>query len=569
MKTLRLSIWWCFCLLVSSTHGQDIILFDSLVMQDARIDNLVEINSKEMDFGPVFWNDLLVYVTNDREGLAIDRRIKEKYFDLKFADRIGTESFERSAFFPEVINSPYHEGPCAFSEDGGVMYFTRDHQTKNRPVRNDQNVVPLQIYTSTLNRDGWSEPMLWEHSDPSALYTHPTLSTSGDTLVFSSNRDGGIGKMDLYISYREGGGWTVPRAIEGVNSVGNEWFARFYNGLLFYSSDQNSRGGDLDISVYNFDTGLSQVLPAPINTGYDDFGFAKVDGNTAIFSSNRPGGMGKDDLYQLTTTIPMVRESDKLVTYLDMTVKDQNTRSIVQGAEFEIVTVRDQKAIIQILLNDEKSKRVLESYYQTISSGIISDEYGRIQLDIEFPALVHIEGYVPGYQDYTSMHYLEREEDLEIVLRPSISRMSTTISPSPTPPNPSPRKVIINRTEVKKGTVLIFNNIYYAYDSHEIEPGSLSELDELANAMLQNPSIKVQLSAHTDSRGESLYNQLLSDKRATYARDYLAQRGVNSSRIVPIGFGESRLRNQCDNGVSCTEAEHKFNRRTEVKILDY
>ena len=546
-----------------SLVGQEVVMFDSLVMETANITNLQEINSIEMDFGPVYWKDLLVYVTNDREDLDLDRRINEKYFDLKYADKNQAEGFERAAFFPEIINSPYHEGPCTFTPDSGVMYFTRDLQQRNRPVKNDQNIIPLQIYESTLNQGGWSEPELWIHSEKDALYAHPALSITGDTLVFSSSRSGGQGKMDLYMSIRESGSWTEPIALDTINSKGSEWFPRFYNGFLFYASDHGSRSGDLDIYIYNFKNQEILRLPAPINTGYDDFGFAVIDDGTAIFSSNRPGGVGKDDLYQFSSELPMIRFIDPAPTYLTLNVKDNKTGSAVQGAEFEITTIYNQKDIITILLDNVESRELLRTKYNDGIATQMSNIDGITSMEIDFPVLVQIEGYVPGYQDYKSIHYLESPEDLRVTLIPE--RVVVT---KPPPPPPT-KRVVIQNTEVKKGTVLVFNNIYYVYNSVEIEPSSFSELDGLATAMVDNPTIKVQLSAHTDSRGESLYNQLLSDKRASSAKNYLVRKGVNPNRIVAIGFGESRLRNQCDNGVTCTEEEHKFNRRTEVKILEY
>lgn len=551
-----------------SLLSQDVLMFDQEVMRDSRVDNLRNINSPEMDFAPVYWKDLLVYVTNNREDLDVDRRINEKFFDLKYADRNATQGFERSAFFPSVINSPFHEGPCTFTSDGGVIYFTRDHQVRNRTIKNYSNIVPLQIYTSILNIDGWSEPELWEHSEPSALYAHPTLSETGDTLVFSSSRDGGAGKMDLYMSLRRGNVWTNPVALDTINTEGNEWFARFHHGYLFYSSDAKTDSGDLDIYVYDFASGRSQMLPSPINSGYDDFGFMIIDDTTAVYSSNRPGGVGKDDLYQFTTAIPMIRTEVANPSILTLNVRDQRTNSTVQGAELEMTTITDPSDIIKILLDNSESREILDTQYASTSISTASSQDGKIITQLKYPVLVKIDGYVPGYQDYSSVHYLESEQDLTILLVPEprvVSRPIVTPPPAPSPP----RRVMINQQEVQKGSILVFDNIYYVYDSDEIESSSLSELNGLAKAMRENPSIKVQLSAHTDSRGESLYNQLLSDKRAKSAKEYLTNNGISDSRIVAIGFGESRLRNQCDNGVDCTEDEHKFNRRTEVKILDY
>lgn len=86
--------------------------------------------------------------------------------------------------------------------------------------------------------------------------------------------------------------------------------------------------------------------------------------------------------------------------------------------------------------------------------------------------------------------------------------------------------------------------------------------------MTVRPEMKIQLSAHTDARGNALYNKQLSEQRAKAAKKYLVDKGIAASRIITIGFGESRIRNHCKDGVTCTEDEHLFNRRTEVLILE-
>jgi outer membrane protein OmpA-like peptidoglycan-associated protein len=117
------------------------------------------------------------------------------------------------------------------------------------------------------------------------------------------------------------------------------------------------------------------------------------------------------------------------------------------------------------------------------------------------------------------------------------------------------------------GSVIVFENIYYDFNSHVILEGAATELDALLVTMKSNPNMMVELSAHTDSRGTRLYNQRLSEKRAASARDYLIRNGINPARITTMGYGESRLRNDCSDGIACTEEQHRFNRRTEVKIL--
>ncbi|MEM8909299.1 MAG: OmpA family protein, partial [Bacteroidota bacterium] len=112
----------------------------------------------------------------------------------------------------------------------------------------------------------------------------------------------------------------------------------------------------------------------------------------------------------------------------------------------------------------------------------------------------------------------------------------------------------------------VLENIYYDFNKSYIRSGAARELDELLALMKQYPSMKIELGSHTDSRGSNAYNQTLSDKRAKSAKEYLVSKGVASNRITTKGYGETQLRNQCGDLSNCTEEDHQYNRRTEVKI---
>jgi outer membrane protein OmpA-like peptidoglycan-associated protein len=120
----------------------------------------------------------------------------------------------------------------------------------------------------------------------------------------------------------------------------------------------------------------------------------------------------------------------------------------------------------------------------------------------------------------------------------------------------------------EKGKVIRLDNIYYDYDRHEIRTDAARELDRLVKIMRDNPTMKIELSSHTDARGSDAYNLRLSQRRAQSAVDYLISKGIDSSRLVAKGYGETRLLNHCANDVECSDADHQFNRRTEFTILD-
>lgn len=110
-------------------------------------------------------------------------------------------------------------------------------------------------------------------------------------------------------------------------------------------------------------------------------------------------------------------------------------------------------------------------------------------------------------------------------------------------------------------------NIYYDYDKSYIRADAAEELDKLVNVLNDNPGIKLEMGSHTDSRGSDTYNMSLSQKRASAAVDYLVSQGIDPATLTEKGYGESVLANRCSNGVSCSDEEHQFNRRTELKIV--
>ncbi|WP_235297345.1 OmpA family protein [Portibacter marinus] len=129
--------------------------------------------------------------------------------------------------------------------------------------------------------------------------------------------------------------------------------------------------------------------------------------------------------------------------------------------------------------------------------------------------------------------------------------------------------VYLALTPLKLGSVYELENVYYDLDESHLRPRGKDELDELAKIMKRNKSIKIELSSHTDSRASNEYNLELSQRRAESCYEYLVSQGISADRIIPKGYGETRLLNECSDGVECTEEQHQRNRRTEIEVLEY
>ena len=123
--------------------------------------------------------------------------------------------------------------------------------------------------------------------------------------------------------------------------------------------------------------------------------------------------------------------------------------------------------------------------------------------------------------------------------------------------------------ELTSNSQWVLKNILYDFDKSNIRPDAAIILDNVVSVMKQNPSLKIELSSHTDSRGNDKYNLELSQRRAEAAVNYLVANGIERNRLIAKGYGETKLLNRCANGVNCSEEEHQANRRTEIKVLNY
>ncbi len=525
--------------------------------------NQTSINTEMSEFSPIYWNDFIVFVGANKREKLFDKKTKEPYFDLFLSAPNTKNELVKRAEFSKNINSNFHEGPACFSDNGKHIFYTKIHSENNILIENQDGVVLNKIYESRFAEGQWAEAELSEINIEDYASCHPALNSKNDLLIFSSDRPGGYGKMDLYFSHFRNGSWTEPENLgPEINTEENELFPVIHrNDYLIFSSDGVSKNHDLQLikvqlnSIFEIPKPL--ILPHPINSDYDDFGLVLDEiGLTGYLTSNRPGGQGKDDILLL--------ESSKSI--LSFGEEDYNkVRITVNGPEQEVlyntqvyVMPLSQEAMLEFdnsLFDINKEK----------SASFQIDEEGRGVLSLSDGFnLIFIES--DGYKNWSKIvSTSNRIENLTAELHRTKNIQKDTIIKYVD--RPIVKK--INNVEVKKGATLIFNNIYYDYNSDQIKSGAAQELDALAKIMLDRPELKIELSAHTDSRGEANYNQKLSEKRALSAKNYLIQKGVFQNNILTKGYGEQQLRNHCRDGVYCTEAEHIYNRRTEVKILKF
>ncbi|MDD4143727.1 MAG: OmpA family protein, partial [Prolixibacteraceae bacterium] len=232
------------------------------------------------------------------------------------------------------------------------------------------------------------------------------------------------------------------------------------------------------------------------------------DESSGYFVSKRDGGTGDDDIYKV-----LFEPQGKYE--LELLVRDRKTGNPVSNA--------------RVNFNDNMTR-------YTGNDGIIRRD---LEKDFDYTAASALDGYMNE-----SISFTTKGKPFGIL------------------------KEVIEIEKVEIGQKFEMKNIYYEFDKWDILPESEIELDKLVKVMKDNPSWKVELGSHTDSRGTNAYNEDLSQKRSDSAVRYIVSKGIAQSRIIAKGYGESQLVNHCSDGVNCTEEQHRMNRRTEFTILE-
>jgi outer membrane protein OmpA-like peptidoglycan-associated protein len=293
-----------------------------------------------------------------------------------------------------------------------------------------------------------------------------------------------------------------------------------YDGSLYFSSTGHMGFGGLDLFKTKY-TGDNWETPenlmSPINSSYDDFGIAFMDGDTTgLISSNRPGGMGSDDIYAFSM-IP--QEDPEPEPEPVLAVGRVITTDMIPIEEATVFVMNNITEEVLILKSDEKG--MYEYVVDTL---------------VDYTIIAKKTNYI---KDCLSYFYVNEDSN--------------------------PNDLVLTKLE----TDLVFKieNIYYDLDKWYIRDDAKPELDKIVELMEEHP-IKIELSSHTDCRASNAYNANLSQKRAESAVNYIISQGIDHERITAMGYGESRLVNRCADGIDCSEEQHQMNRRTEFRILE-
>lgn len=485
---------------------------------------LDELNTPASEFGGTRIPGTLELVfASGREGKVYPGN-GEGFNDLyavRFADDQKLAGATVRKLEPVINSVNRHEASATYSPDGKTMVFARSNDGSKK------GLLSVDLWISYFREGAWTEPEILRGVNSSTADEYsPFFSPDGQTLYFASTRKGGFGGSDLYKAAMEGPGrFGAPENLgDKINTVGNESFPAISpEGVLYFCSDGHPGLGKLDI--FKLDKGRVQNLGSPINSNGDDFAPYFLGKQGGIFSSNRAGGKGSDDLYQF-------RENTiKLVFFVaDGTVVERNSQT-------GTTTVVPNQPVALLGSNGQQ--------LQTTTSG--PDGKFLFKLDsaaATYALLANRDGYFTARSPLTTVGRKPAQELL------------------PDPVNEVRIPVTLTLTKIVKNKAIVVENIFYDYDKSNIRPDAALELDKLVETLNDNPRITIELSSHTDSRGKDAYNQALSQRRAQSAVEYIISKGIAPGRITAKGYGESRpvVPN------AKTEEQYQRNRRTEFKV---
>lgn len=431
------------------------------------------------------------------------------------------------------VKSVFNESTAVLTKDGQTMYFTRNNMLNGKRGVDEENNTRLKIYRSKLVNGTWANIEELPFNGDDFNTAHPALSKDERTLYFASDRPGGFGNSDLWKVSISGDAFGVPQNLGAeINTEGRETFPFINeNDELYFSSDGRIGLGGLDVYGVKIqsDGSYSEIHNAgePVNSPADDFAYY-IDFKTkkGFFSSNRDGGKGNDDIYSFveTRTLPLECIQDLLVT-----VVDNKSRNAITDAT---VTLYDN------LYNEKGWANISKNDGYSFNTEYQCGETYRLKIEKE--------------------GYITQEETVVLGTVTGVTEKTIVLE----------RK----KVEVKKDDdlfkVLKLNPIYFDLDKHNIRPDAALELAKVVEVLKDYPRMKIDIRSHTDSRASDDYNMKLSERRAKSTAEWIIDQGIDVSRVVYKGYGETQLVNRCKNGVKCSEEEHEENRRSEFIVLE-
>ncbi|MEP3207769.1 MAG: OmpA family protein [Maribacter sp.] len=489
-------------------------------------------NSAQADFAPSFYKDKLLFSSGRPiKTKNVYEPSGESYLDIYLA-RIGQNGDVLNPnIFTRIPDSKFHKSTPHYAKELDKIFYILSNAENNRLSFDENGKNSLAI--GMVYENGFFAFLL---RDLSTSFYYPFYDGASERLYFAANFEDGYGGTDLYyVSTNNGQIMSEPVNLgPRINSPANEIAPFIYDNSLFFSSDIFYGLGGMDIYKANKRQGETFSIPinlgAGINSAQDEFGFIiRGDENlgfSGYFSSNREGGKGNDDIYGFG-----IRE------YL-------GPKTFYLKGEVVEPQYKQGIADVAIRLRDTEGN-ILKEY--------ITGDNGRYQVEIPWRDNLVIEmakdRHSSFYRSYDKAQLVElQKNDLNFEMVGI--------------------EDIVAERENK--TVLDISDFFFARGKREVTADIAIELDKVIDILRKFPQLQLQIETHTDSRGGSNTNKVLSQRRAEAIKSYLLQNGVSSANIVSAtGYGEERIMNNCTNGVYCLDFLHKQNLRTLFIVSNF
>ncbi|GAB4145901.1 MAG: hypothetical protein Fur0041_20400 [Bacteroidia bacterium] len=506
------------------------------------IDNLGPIvNTPDPEYTPIITADESVMLFTSRRASTTggQKDMDNQYFEDLYKTEFVNGKWTTPVNMGKPVNSEDHDATAGLSPDGQKLYIYR-------PTKGGD------IYESILKGDKWSEPeRLNKYINSDGHESSVSVSFDGKKLYFVSDKEGTIGNRDIWVSTIDAKGrWGESSNLGPViNTIyGEEGIFVHPDGKTIYFSSQGHKTmGGYDIFKSEWKDGKwsePENLGYPINGPDDDVFFViNASGKHGYFASNKSDGQGEKDIYKITFLGPekqlALSNEDNLLAGVAQPVKSVQAAQVVEIKTAQITilkgTVTDaftkKPVAAQIELVDNERREVIATFPCNSSTGkyLVSLPSGK-----NYGIAVKADGYLFHSENFdipATSNYQEVVKDIEL-------------------------------KNVAIGSTIILKNIFFDFDKSTLKPESYLELDRLVKLLNDVPSLKIEISGHTDSKGADDYNLKLSDARAKAVVDYLISKGIKADRLQSIGYGETKPIDTND-----TEEGRANNRRTEFKII--
>lgn len=463
--------------------------------------------------------------------------------DLYFVEKKNGAWLKPVNLGPDVNTEKNEAFP--FFHESGVLFFASD----GHPGYGGLDLFMIDLSSRVWGKvTNLGKPFNASQDDLGLI-----LNPEGTRGYFSSNREGGVGKDDIYFFEAPIGlsGLTVKTKVNTFLSVYDAANSRRLPGVSVRLFEQSEDGLLANEQLYDVQLEPSGKNPQEMlitmvrkkeealgephfYTGRNGDVLLPMEENKDYILLVSKGGYATQEVKYSTKNMDLPRP-------VELVLQPSNCLGLTG-------TILSEKFNRPIANARVRVRNACTGKEEIVTSNIEGKFEACLEIGCDFTIISEKFGYTQGYSQVSTVKIRgSRSEEITMQMTPTSE--------------------VAIWEPLQAGTTIMLENIYYDFNKSAIRTGEDRELESLARLMNLYPSMEIELAAHTDSRGDETYNFDLSLKRAESAKEFLISRGIAANRIKAIGYGESRLRNHCKDGVECTEDEHAYNRRTEVRII--